>query len=452
IAETKDEAQKAVADAMQAEERYKAEMARIEAEADAAAAIASQAEEHYKVEIARINAEINTLALAASENEEAHKIEIARIKAEAEAAAAIASQAEEGYKVEIARINAEVNALALAASEKEEGHKAEIARIKAEAEARGQESDARTRQAEENYRVEIAGFRAEADAMAAAANQADERYKAEIAKVRAEAEAQVQQVEADARRIEERSQAKVEEAISNTQVVMLAIEEAEKKLVESEARIAEVKAEAEMREVDFISQLQEAREAVEALRNNAAARIEIEVMARLEAEHACADALARLQETEKIFHAESAKFMAEAEAKIRESESNARRAQTRSRQVYLVSRLSFTLVEQIFGGAFKMIDEKGGLIIPPGLETETCLDDPCSRASELNTNGSIDPGDLSLPDRLKALFEVLASAQFFGDEGKSDDNEAPVVTADYATNENTIRTSAGAIPMESVIP
>jgi hypothetical protein len=459
-AETTVEAQEMVAKAARDEERHKREIASLKAEAEA---------------------RILEMEAAIKQTEEVHASVLAMMKAEAEEATASARQTEEGYKAEIARMEDAIGSLTQTLAQTEESYKAQIAKIEAEAGARAQETEARARQVEENRLTEIARIRAEADAVSEAAcraeesykrelaelkaaantlaieaSQAEERYKTHIAELKAEAEAQARQAEADAREKEEMYRRKVEEAISDAQAAMLTIEEADKKLIESETRYLELETkahDAEQRRQELETKLQQeeiqravVENKIEAITNSASARIELEVKARVEAEQACADAIANLRKTEKIFHAESAKLMAEAEAKFRELESSVQQAQARSRQLYLVSRLSYSLVEQIFLGNRKMMDEKDNLFTPADITMDNRLDGHPFKEIEAGVNGSVDFDDLELSDKLKTLFEALSGTQALGIVGSGHNNGSSLISADGAANEPAIWEPADAIP------
>jgi len=241
--------------------------------------------------------------------------------------------------------------------------KARRAAEQAKAEAR--KGEAKAKGTAENYKVEITKLKDRVQEVEATARQAEENYKVAIAGISAELEAT---------------------AVATTQA-----EESHR------AEIAKVSAEAEAR-----AQQAEA---------NAHQLYQTKV------EEAIASAQAAMFTLE-----ETQKKLIEAEAKYQEMEARARQAETRARQVYLISKLSSAFVEQVFGGALKMSDEKGGLIIPPDFAANAYLDKFSSEASESNMNGSMDYGDFSLPDKLKALFEDLAGAQVIDDDGAGNDN------------------------------
>jgi len=355
-------------------------------------------------------------------------------------------QAETGLQQEVAkralaeeranRIEIEFNrSLELTQAEFEAG----IAKLKAEAQS-GEESiisrlaqqareeleavtkDTHARiETEVNLRQEAEQAKAEAYRAEAEAKQTVENYKVEITKVKAEVEARVQEVEAKARQAEENYKVEIAEIRAELGATAIAVNQAEES---HRAEIAKVSAEAEA----------QAHQAEANARQQYQTKIE-------EAITSAQAAMFTLEETQKK--------LVEAEAKYREMEAKARRAETRSRQVYLISRLSFALIEQISGDLPKMSDEKGGLVIPPDFATNAYLDKFFSDVGESDTNGSMDY--FSLPDKLKAMFEVLAGAQVFDDEGNSNGNGMSLGPVERATNHDAIPASVILASTESVI-
>jgi len=272
-----------------------------------------------------------------------------------------------------------------------------------EVEARVQEVEAKAKQADENYKVEIAEIRAEA-------RQAEENYRVEIAEIRAELEATV----TAAKQAEENYRAEITKVSAEAEAKAHQAEENHR------AEIAKVGAEAEAR--------------VHQAEANARQQYQTKVE---EAIASAQSAMFTLEETQKK--------LIEAEAKYREMEARASRAETRSRQIYLISRLSFAFIEQIFGEPPKMSDEEGGLVIPPDFATNAYPDKFFSEAPESDTNDSMDY--FSLPDKLKAMFEALASAHGFDDEG----NGMTLGPVNRAPSQDAIPASVILAPAKSVI-
>ncbi len=293
---------------------------------------------------------------------------------------------------------------------------------RAEVEAVTKDAHARI-QAEVKVRREAEQVKAKAQKAEAKAKQTVERDKVEIAEIKAEVEARVQEVEARARRAEEIYKIEIAEISAELKATAIAANQAEESY---RAELAKVSAEAE------------------------AQAHQAEAKARRQYQTKVEEAIASAQATMLTLE-EAQKKSIEAEAKYWEMEARAHRAETRSRQIYLISRLSFAFVEQIFGGTLNMSDEKGGLVIPPDFATNAYLDKLCSEMGESNTNDSMEYGDFSSPDKLKALFEVLARAQVFGNEGNTNDNGMSLVPVECVMNEDVIPTSVIPAPTKPVI-
>jgi hypothetical protein len=137
---------------------------------------------------------------------------------------------------------------------------------------------------------------------------------------------------------------------------------------------------------------------------------------------------------------ETREKLIETEAKYQETEARARRAESRSQRLHLISRLSFALVEQVFGRTFKMSDEKGGFTISPDFATDAHADKNSSKATESDTNGSAAYGDFSSPEKLRALFDALNNAQVFDDESAGGGPRMTRALDKPATNEDGIPT------------
>lgn len=176
------------------------------------------------------------------------------------------------------------------------------------------------------------------------ARLAAEQAKAEAKVMAHESESRAVQAETLARQTEERCQFKIEEAVARTGAALLASTEAQKKVDEAEARFREMEAragEAEERRRQAEAGLQQAREEVKAIKNNAhaeieavkndaQARIETEAQARSEAEQAMAEARnaeAEAKQTVENYIVEITKIKAEAEARVLEVEAKAKQAE-----------------------------------------------------------------------------------------------------------------------------
>ena len=201
---------------------------------------------------------------------------------------------------------------------------------------------------------------------------------------------------------------------------------------EVEARIREIDEKAMQAEASYKGEISEIRAKLEA---TVAAASQAEERHRAEVEESIASVQATMLAIE-----ETREKLIETEAKYQETEARARRGETRSQRVYLVSKLSFALIEQIFGGTLKMSDEKAGLAIPPDFATDAHADKFSPKAPESDTNGSVAYVDLSSPDKLRALFEALMSAQVIDDESAGAASGRSRAKDKLATNEDVIPT------------
>ena len=201
---------------------------------------------------------------------------------------------------------------------------------------------------------------------------------------------------------------------------------------EVEARIREIDEKAMQAEASYKGEISEIRAKLEA---TVAAASQAEERHRAEVEESIASVQAAMLTIE-----ETREKLIETEAKYQETEARARRGETRSQRVYLVSKLSFALIERIFGGTLKMSDEKAGLAIPPDFATDAYADKLSPKAPESDTNGSVAYVDLSSPDKLRALFEALVSAQVFDDESAGAASGRSRAKDKLATNEDVIPT------------
>ena len=197
-----------------AEERHRAELARLETEAaesrddatrDAQARTEAQADETLAAELIRVRADAErTLADELAAAEERHRAQVTQLETEAannrddatrDAQARADAQADETLAAERNRARAETELMSLAArlATAEERHCAEIARLETEAaesrDAATGDAQARTEaQADDRLTAELDRVRAEAErTLAAELAAAEERHRAEIARLETEA-------------------------------------------------------------------------------------------------------------------------------------------------------------------------------------------------------------------------------------------------------------------------
>ncbi len=237
-------AREAAAETGRVEEIYKTEIAQIRAEAEAnireaetrvlqADAQVRMMEENYKPKVNNAMASIQASMLLTEEaQKKADEMEAKCIEMEirAEKAEDLRRQAEaygEATRIEFEAEIAQIEAEAKISSEQiadeivglTNGNRARIqaeVKMRLDAERTKAEVETKLREAEEITR------------------QVEENYKAQIIMIEAEAKAKVQQ-------IEERCQNKIEEVLASAQTAMLANEEAQKKIVEIEARYRELR-------------------------------------------------------------------------------------------------------------------------------------------------------------------------------------------------------------------
>ncbi len=233
------------------------------------------------------------------------------------------------------------------------------------------------------------------------------RLAAEHAIAEAEARARESEIKACqakdlARQTEEHLRHEVDEAMARAQAALFFSEEAEKRAAQAEGRLRELEIiarEAEERYLEAVTGLQqeaarrrlaeERADKAEAKANTVDERNDVEIT-KIRAEF-----LARVREielnarqVEEAHDAELQALRAELEAaaaaasqseenhknEYLEMEARASRAETRSRQVYLISKLSFAFVERVFDETFKMRDEKNGMELPIEFETNAYLE------------------------------------------------------------------------------
>src|SRR5215510_11784305 len=278
------------------------------------------------------------------------------------------------------------------------------------------------RQLAQQSREEVEGVR----------RQLVQQLREEVEAVRKDASARIE-AEAQARREAEtakikalQAEAKARQSNDKYKVEITKIK------AEVEARIREIDEKAMQAEASYKGEISEIRAKLEA---TVVAASQAEERHRAEVEESIASVQATMLAIE-----ETREKLIETESKYQETEARARRGETRSQRVYLVSKLSLALIEQIFGGTLKMSDEKAGLAIPPDFATDAYADKLSPKAPESDTNGSVAYVDLSSPDKLRALFEALVSAQVFDDESAGAASGRSRAKDKLATNEDVIPT------------
>ncbi|MBO0858559.1 MAG: hypothetical protein J2P21_08860 [Chloracidobacterium sp.] len=276
---------------------------------------------------------------------------------------------------------------------------AEAAKSEAEAEGKIQEIRAEARRVEENYMAEINRFRGEQEMALKAAEEAEENHKTEIARITADAELRTQQAEAE---IRQKLQIKVDETIAAQEAIR-----AEARRLEENYRVEinRFRDEQEMAmkaagEAEENHKTEIVRITAEAESRTQQAEAEIRRQLQIKIDEAIAsaqDAMFKLEETQKKLD--------EAEARCQGMDSRARQAETQLRQINLIQRMNSALIGQVIEGSLKTSDKNGPESLPFDLPAEV---------NEI-LNALFMPEDLSVPEGLRDL---------------PDDSESPTMSVD----------------------